>query len=311
MPIRTIEWKGELPGKAVIVEQTLLPQELKYVELTSAEDMWQAIRRLAVRGAPAIGIAAAYGLVLGIQNHQGSTASLLAEVERVAKHLATSRPTAVNLFWALDRMQRRARELAGRAPDDAKRALLAEAHAILEEDRDICRRLGEHGARLIQNGQTALTHCNAGGLATSEYGTALAVLFSAAAEGKAIRVFADETRPLLQGARLTAWELQHAGLDVTLICDSMAGQVMRERKIDMVFVGADRIAANGDTANKIGTYSVSVLAKAHGVPFYVVAPSCTFDLSIPDGSHIPIEERAAEEITQLAGHQTAPAGVKV
>src|SRR5262249_7472984 len=194
---------------------------------------------------------------------------------------------------------------------ELKQGLLDEANRILEEDRAMCRRMGEHGASLMRSGQTALTHCNAGGLATSEFGTALAVFFAAAAEGKMVRVYPDETRPPLQGSRLTAWELKHAGIDVTLICDNMAGQVMREGKIDIVFVGADRIAANGDTANKIGTYSVSVLAKAHGIPFYVVAPTSTFDLGIPDGSHIPIEERAAEEVTQLAGQQTAPVGVKV
>ena len=210
-------------------------------------------------------------------------------LREVVDYLASSRPTAVNLFWALERMEAKAEELRGRPSREIAESLLSEARAIHEEDRQMCRAIGRHGAELLRDGQGVLTHCNAGGLATADYGTALAVFFAAAESGKTLHVFADETRPLLQGARLTAWELQQRGIDVTLICDSMAAQVMREGKVQAVVTGADRIAANGDTANKIGTYGVAVLAKAHGIPFYIAAPSSTFDLSIADGAEIPIE----------------------
>ena len=216
----------------------------------------------------------------------------------------------MNLFWALDRMERRAKGDAARSVVEQKRGLLAEARAIHEEDRAMCRAIGRHGLPLVRDGATVLTHCNAGGLATADYGTALAPLYAAHEAGRRFQVFADETRPLLQGARLTAWELQQAAIDVTLICDDMAAVAMRDRKVDLVIVGADRIAANGDTANKIGTYGVAVLARHHGVPFYVAAPSSTFDRSLPDGTRIPIEERASSEITHGFGRATAPAGVK-
>lgn len=312
MPVPTIEWIGGVDGSARIVEQTLLPGELKFVDLADAPAMWDAIRRLAVRGAPAIGIAGAFGVALGLKGTKaGNRAELVAEVERAAGYLATSRPTAVNLFWALDRMKRAALALPDRPVAELRERLLAEARAVLEEDKQICRTLGRLGAALVPEGKACLTHCNAGGLATADYGTALAVFFRARELGKQFSVYVDETRPLLQGSRLTAWELQQAGIEATLICDNMAGVVLRDRGVGAVFVGADRIAANGDTANKIGTYSVSVLAKAHGVPFYVVAPVSTFDLTIPDGSRIPIEEREAREVTHGFGRSTAPEGIRV
>jgi methylthioribose-1-phosphate isomerase len=273
--------------------------------------MWQAIRDLQVRGAPAIGVAAGYGVLLGVRSFEGSIDAFLAEVDRVAAYLESSRPTAVNLSWAAQRVRRAAHENRSLSLVDLKLRMLAEAEAIRDEDAAMCRAIGHHGRSLIRANCGVLTHCNAGGLATAEFGTALAPLFAAHAAGVPFHVFADETRPLLQGARLTTWELMQAGIDVTLITDSMAGLVMRQRKVDLVSVGADRIAANGDTANKIGTYSVALLAKAHGIPFYVAAPSSTFDLSMPDGTGIPIEERGAEEVTNGFGRRTAPDGVKV
>ncbi len=239
--------------------------------------------------------------------------SFLAAVNRAADRLAESRPTAVNLFWAIERMRGVAHRAAGpsAAPRDVIARLLAEAQAIHEEDRAMCRAIGRFGQELLHDGQGVLTHCNAGGLATSDYGTALALFFAAQEAGKCLHVYADETRPLLQGARLTAWELQQRGIDVTLICDSMAAQVMREGRVQAVVTGADRIAANGDTANKIGTYGVALLAAAHDIPFYVAAPTNTFDMSIADGSQIPIEQRGEREITHGFGRQTAPTGVKV
>lgn len=290
---RTLEWIGDERGHLRLIDQTRLPTELVYRDCRSAEDVWEAIRTLRVRGAPAIGIAAAYGVVLGLQSRPDALAT-------VCDYLATSRPTAVNLFWALDRMRR-----------CGPGQFLSEARAIEEEDRRMCRAIGRHGASLLADGSGVLTHCNAGGLATADYGTALAVIFTAHEQGKRLQVFADETRPLLQGARLTAWELLQRGVEVTLLCDSMAAQVMKEGRIQAVIVGADRIAANGDTANKIGTYGVAVLARAHGIPFHVAAPSSTFDLTLATGAGIPIEQRAAEEVTHGFGRQTAPAGVKV
>jgi len=310
--IPTLRWEGEAHGYLCLIDQTLLPQDVVEIECRTVQQVWDAIKRLAVRGAPAIGVSAAYGVVLGLQSTAGgSAADLVSAAESAADHLATSRPTAVNLFWALDRMRRRARELASQPSADLPAELLAEARAIEAEDRAMCRAIGLAGAALLPQECGVLTHCNAGGLATADYGTALAVFFAAHEQGKTLRVFADETRPLLQGARLTAWECQQRGLDVTVICDSMAAQVMREGRIQAVVVGADRIAANGDTANKIGTYSVAVLARHHGVPFYVAAPSSTFDFQLPSGSQIPIEHRQPEEITRGFGRQTVPSGVKV
>ena len=315
--IETLAWHGDRFGSLKMIDQTLLPTELNVIECTNVETVWEAIKMLRVRGAPAIGIAAAYGVCIGLQTLP-NTADLAAfrnRFDEVGDYLASSRPTAVNLFWALNRMRACLHRLEERAESHSVpaiwEALFAEAKAIHEEDRHICRSIGRFGQELIKDGSTWLTHCNAGGLATADYGTALAVFFAAKEAGKTIHVYADETRPLLQGARLTAWELMQREIDVTLICDSMAALVMRQGKIDGVIVGADRIAANGDTANKVGTYSVAVSAKAHGIPFYVAAPTSTFDLTLVDGSEIPIEERDADEICNGFGKRTAPIGVKV
>jgi methylthioribose-1-phosphate isomerase len=302
--VETLRWSGGVDGALQLIDQTLLPGELRQIECRDVATVWEAIKQLRVRGAPAIGIAAAYGVVLGVRDD-------LAKLSAVADYLASSRPTAVNLFWALDRMKAKAAALASLPAAEATAALLAEAQAIHEEDRALCHAIGRHGADLLPANSGVLTHCNAGGLATSEYGTALSVFFTAQDQGKQLHVYVDETRPLLQGARLTAWELVQRGIPATLICDSMAAQVMRERRVQAVVVGADRIAANGDTANKIGTYSVAVLAQAHDIPFYVAAPSTTFDLTIDSGDQIPIEQRSAAEITHGFGRATAPEGVGV
>ena len=309
MPIPTIEW---VDGRIHLIDQTLLPNEFKQIYCDDVESVWEAIKSLRVRGAPAIGIAGALGAVLGIWKSKATNyPDFAAELKKVTDYLATSRPTAVNLFWALKRIEQTAEKHKDLEIERLKDVLLDEAQNIIEEDRAKCRAIGQHGLNLLRNGDTILTHCNAGGLATSDYGTALAVMFSAHESGKNISVYADETRPLLQGARLTAWELMQAGIDVTLICDNMAAQVMKEGKIQCVIVGADRIAANGDTANKIGTYNVAILAKAHDIPFYVAAPTSTLDLSLKTGDLIPIEQRAAEEVTEGFGSRTAPEGVKV
>ena len=309
MAFSTIEWAD---GRIRMIDQTLLPTEFKQIYCDDIASVWEAIKSLRVRGAPAIGIAGALGAVLGIWDSTATTYdAFAAELKSATDYLATSRPTAVNLFWALDRMNRTAAENARLEIPALKARLLAEAQEIIEEDKAMCRAIGQHGMALLDENDTILTHCNAGGLATSDYGTALAVMFSAHEAGKNIRVFADETRPLLQGARLTTWELMQAGIDVTLICDNMAAQVMKEGKIQCVIVGADRIAANGDTANKIGTYNVAILAEAHGIPFYVTAPTSTLDFALKTGDEIPIEQRAAAEVTEGFGKVTAPEGVKV
>lgn len=308
----TMVWEGRTDGYLRMIDQTLLPVEHKEIDCRDVETVWEAIKSLRVRGAPAIGVAAAYGVVLGLQNHTSEAGSnFRKKFQEVADYLAGSRPTAVNLFWALDRLRGLVAEKENLTPAELLNDLLREAQAIEVEDREMCAAIGRHGAPLLPQECGVLTHCNAGGLATAGDGTALAVFFKAAEDGKKIHVYADETRPLLQGARLTTWELQQRGVPVTLICDSMAGWVMKEGKIDAVVVGADRIAANGDAANKIGTYSVAHLAKAHGVPFYVAAPTSTFDLSLETGAGIPIEERGAKEITHGFGRQTAPEGVGV
>ena len=308
----TLRWVGDEQGYLIMIDQTRLPMELLELECRTVEATWEAIKQLRVRGAPAIGIAAAYGVVLGMQTKQTGEAAFFERLEGVTSYLATSRPTAVNLFWALDRMKETAVALRGRSsPVEIHAALLKEALAIHDEDRQICHAIGRYGAALLGDQSGVLTHCNAGGLATAEYGTALSVFFTCQDQGKRLHVFVDETRPLLQGSRLTAWELAQRGINATLICDSMAGQVMREGKVQAVIVGADRITANGDTANKIGTYSVAVLAHAHGIPFYVAAPTSTFDLSLDSGDQIPIEQRSASEITHGFGRQTAPDGIGV
>jgi len=311
MPVKPVEWRDR---RLFIIDQTLLPRECVEIPLPTVDAVWDAIKRLRVRGAPAIGICAAYGVVVGVvERAPASIGETVQAVRAAAEHLATSRPTAVNLFWALDRMRRVAEEAASVAADAPAliERLEAEAVAIHAEDEVMCLAIGRHGASLIGEDTGVLTHCNAGGLATSGYGTALAPMFVAHEQGCQFRVFADETRPLLQGARLTAWELVRAGIDATLICDNMAAQVMREGRIQLVIVGADRIAANGDAANKIGTYGVAVLAAEHKIPFYVAAPSSTFDLSLETGNQIPIEERGPDEVTHGFGLQTAADGVKV
>jgi len=311
--VPTLRWMGGVQGHLRLIDQTLLPTQCVEIDCRTVEEVWEAIRALRVRGAPAIGVAAAYGVCVGLQTAAGAAeAEFFARLEEVAAALANSRPTAVNLFWALDRMKRKAESMRREhSPAEIAAALLAEARAIHEEDRQMCRAIGRHGSALLSDGQGVLTHCNAGGLATADYGTALAVIYAAVASGKRLHVFVDETRPLLQGARLTAWELTRRGIEATLICDSMAAQVMREGKVQAVITGADRIAANGDVANKIGTYGVALLAAAHGIPFYVAAPTSTFDLAIASGEEIPIEQRDPREVTHGFGRQTAPEGIDV
>jgi len=317
MHLKTIEWvadspEGPVPGHVRMIDQTRLPLELAYIDTADVREIWEAIRQLRVRGAPAIGVAAAMGVAAAAQAApaSGGRAVLEAAVQ-AAEYLATSRPTAVNLFWALERMKQVALKEQHRPAQEQKVLLAEEAIAICREDAAMCRAIGKHGADLLRDGQNVLTHCNAGGLATAQFGTALAPIYVCKEQGKTLHVFVDETRPLLQGSRLTAWELMQAGIDITLICDNMAAQVMREGRVDAVMVGADRIAANGDTANKIGTYGLALLAQAHGVPFYVLAPTSTFDPSIASGDDIPIEKRPPEEVTEGFGRRTAPHRVKV
>jgi methylthioribose-1-phosphate isomerase len=312
-PVQTLRWIGGIDGFLRLIDQTRLPVELVEIDCRDVDSLWEAIRNLRVRGAPAIGIAAAFGICLGVQSaHDRSQEEFFDQLERSSAHLATSRPTAVNLFWALERMKLAAAANRDRCPPhDIAERLLTEAQAIWGEDRAMCRAIGRHGAALLADGQGVLTHCNAGALVTVDYGTALAPIFTAHESGKRLHVYVDETRPLLQGARLTAWELQQRGIEATLICDSAAAQVMREGRVHAVIVGADRIAANGDTANKIGTYGLALLGAAHEIPFYVAAPTSTFDVSLTHGDAIPIEQRRAEEITHGFGRQTAPSGIDV
>lgn len=306
--LRSVKWEE---GSLIILDQTKLPQVTEFIKLDTVEDVWDAIFHLKVRGAPAIGIAAAYGLCTAVWNFDTEDiAEFMALLKKSSEYLASSRPTAVNLFWALRRMERAAEAYSGSSVRELKALLLQEAHTIRDEDEAMCRSIGENALTLFHDGMTILTHCNAGGLATAMYGTALAPIYIAKERGWNIKVFADETRPLLQGARLTTWELLQAGVDVTLICDNMAAMVMKKGLIDAVIVGCDRVAANGDTANKIGTYGLAVLAKAHNIPFYIAGPTSTIDLDTPTGEEIPIEERKAEEITCGMGRRTAPEGVK-
>ncbi|MBF0504055.1 MAG: S-methyl-5-thioribose-1-phosphate isomerase [Candidatus Omnitrophica bacterium] len=309
MAIETIKWVN---GSARIIDQTKLPNKFEYIYCRDVETMWQAIKRLSVRGAPAIGVAAAFGVLLGIQEFKGQDRSkFLKHFHKTCDYLAVSRPTAVNLF----NMLREMRAVLEAHPDAdvarLRKMLHQRAMAIFKGDQDTCRRIGDHGAKLIKNGMHCLTVCNAGALATVDYGTALGVFYSAKRMGKKFSVYSCETRPLLQGARLTCWELLREKIDTTLICDNMAASLMGKGKIDIIFAGADRIASNGDTANKIGTYMLAVLAKHHGVPFYIVAPRSTFDLQIKSGKQIPIEERNSKEVTHFAGVPTAPRGIKV
>ncbi len=308
LPVEPVRWIGGPDGYLRILDQTRLPGEVAYLECREVATVWEAIRSLRVRGAPAIGIAAAYGVCLGLGGSCSSTSELLRQVEEHANYLATARPTAVNLFWALERMKKRAEALADSPPFEFRSALLEEAFAIHREDRQMCEAIGRWGASLIPTSARILTHCNTGALATGGIGTALGVIYTAFLQGKKVHVYADETRPLLQGARLTMWELLQWGVPATVICDSMAAVLMRQGKVELVLVGADRIAANGDTANKIGTYNLAVVARRHGVPFYVAAPSSTFDLSLPTGDSIPIEERPPEEVLCPLGLRIAPEG---
>lgn len=306
MSVQSIAWTST--GAVRIVDQTALPDAHVTLDLETVEQMADAIRRLRVRGAPLIGIAAAMGLVAGLREHRGAArAPFLARLDALAGELAATRPTAVNLRTALDRMRR----AAAATPGDGSalwEGLSAEASAILDEDRAMCRRIGEHGLPLLPAGTHVLTHCNTGALATGGIGTALAPVYLAHEGRRGVHVWVNETRPLLQGARLTAWELRHAGIPCTLVTDSMAGALMRAARVDLVLVGADRIAANGDFANKIGTYGLAVLALHHGVPFYCVAPSSSIDAATAGGDGIPIEHRAEAEVTSIAGRATAPAG---
>ncbi|MCL6591715.1 MAG: S-methyl-5-thioribose-1-phosphate isomerase [Firmicutes bacterium] len=307
---KTLEWKE---GKLVFIDQTLLPGESRYVATDNYQEVATAIKRLQVRGAPAIGVAAAFGVALGARQmaREVGEADFAAGVRKVIAELAGTRPTAVNLFWALERQQRVLEENAHCSNERICALLEAEAAAIATDDAVICRKIGEYGASLLKDGMGILTHCNAGALATSAYGTALAAIRVAVEQGKKVHVFADETRPLLQGARLTAWELMEEGIPVTLITDNMAATVMRQGKVQAVIVGADRITSNGDVANKIGTYGVAILAREHRIPFYVAAPLSTIDLNLKTGDEIPIEERAPSEVTSFGGATIAPAGVAV
>ncbi len=313
-PLQPVRWEDDA---LVILDQTLLPSEVREIRLETLEETWEAIRSLRVRGAPAIGIAAAFGMCLGLRpwRHEraapASWETVRGEARRCAARLASSRPTAVNLQWAVDRILALAERLRDLPLPRIWERLRDEALGMVEEDHAVCRAIGRHGLALLKDGDQVLTHCNAGGLATAGYGTALAPVYEAHAKGMRVSVIADETRPLLQGARLTAFELQRAGVPVTLICDNMAAAVMARGKVNCVIVGADRIAANGDFANKIGTYGVAILAKEHGIPFYCAAPLSTIDRSLASGGQIPIEERAPEEVTRGFGRETAPAGVAV
>lgn len=301
---------NESKDKLVILDQTLLPEEEKFLELTTPEEIWEAIKKLRVRGAPAIGVAAAYGLyVASLAINTDSAETFRSEVQDIKDYLASSRPTAVNLFWALDRMMARLESETGTVAE-LKAVLLAESEAIFTEDQEMGRAIGEFGLSLLKPGMGLLTHCNAGGLATSGYGTALAPMYLGHEKDYNFKVYADETRPLLQGSRLTAYELHKAGIDVTVICDNMAAMVMKEGKIDAVLVGCDRIAANGDTANKIGTSGVAILAKEYGIPMYILGPTSTIDMETPTGAEIEIELRDSDEIGMGFGKRTAPEAVK-
>ena len=306
----TIEWQGDT---VVMVDQRKLPGQEIYVRCRTSQEVAKAIRTMVIRGAPAIGVAAAMGIALGMRRSTAKgTKQFAVEFQKTCDMMAATRPTAVNLFWAIDRMKRTfaERAQAGQSAEELADSLESEARAIHDEDVANCRTMGAFGAALVADGTRVLTHCNAGALATAGYGSALGVIRAAVEQGKKIAVFADETRPFLQGSRLTAWELVREGISTTVITESMAGPLMRAGEIDVAVVGADRIAANGDTANKIGTYTVAVLAHEHKIPFYVAAPLSTIDLATPDGDHIPIEERDQREVSHLGSSRLAPEGAK-
>jgi len=308
--VPTIEWKN---GIVSMLDQTKLPIEVVYFDCKTYQDVAKGIKDLIIRGAPAIGVAAAMGIALGVKDIKANDfAGFYIEMEEICNHLGSTRPTAVNLFWAIERMKRVAIANKEKPISTIKDILFEESNRVLTEDIAANMAMGKHGSQFIKTGDTILTHCNAGALATAGYGTALGVIRAAKEEGKEIKVFADETRPVLQGARLTAWELMEDGIHVTLITDNMAGYFMKKGMINLCIVGADRIARNGDAANKIGTYSVAVLAREHGIPFYVAAPVSTIDFNIPSGDHIPIEERNPEEVSHVFGKvQIAPANVNI
>ncbi len=308
MKFKTLEWRD---GVLYLLDQRALPTRAEMLPCQGVMDLYEAIRDLTVRGAPAIGVVAAYGVVLSISDTSASLERVRAQLDEDARRLKAARPTAVNLAWAVDRMMTVATEAIVRSAGELRDVLEREAVAIDEEDQQMCRKIGEHGAPLFADGMYVLTHCNAGALATAGIGTALAPIYVSEASGRHLHVYVDETRPVLQGARLTMWELMQQGVPCTLITDNMAATLFARGRIDAVIVGADRIAANGDVANKIGTYNVAVLAAHHGVPFYVAAPSSTFDDSIPSGEHIPIEERSSAEVTEVGNARLAPANAKV
>ncbi len=309
MPVKTICWAN---NSIKIIDQRKLPGELKYIYCRDLKTIWDAIKTLAVRGAPALGVAAAFGVLLGVsKSKERNTSKFIKEIESVCDYIGTSRPTAVNLFNALNDIRKLVRENKDKSVIELKKLIRKCAFQIYEHDRKVCREMGKFGAKFIDNKKNYMTVCNAGSLATVDFGTALGVFYTAQKNKREFKVYSCETRPLLQGARLTAWELKKSKIDVTLICDNMAASLMRKIKISGIFTGADRIASNGDTANKIGTYNLAVLAKHHKIPFYVVAPFSTFDLNIDNGKQIPIEERKSDEITQIKGINIAPKGIKV
>lgn len=309
MPVPTISWEKDAVR---IIDQTKLPLKKQFLLISTKEEMWDAIKTLKIRGAPAIGIAAAFGIYLGIKDFRGNNRDgFLKTTDDVCRYIGSSRPTAVNLFWAIERIKRLVSDKEELSPGDLKTLVLGEANRMIEEDNEVCRSIGENGVSLINDGYSLLTHCNAGGLATAMYGTALAPIFKAKELGINVHVYVGETRPLLQGARITAWELLEADIPATLITDNMAAFVMYQKKVDMVIVGADRIAANGDTVNKIGTLGVALLAKNFGIPFYVAAPISTIDVKTATGDDIPIEHRDPLEVIKGFGKQTAPAGIQV
>jgi len=313
----TVKWIGGVDGFLELIDQRRLPGKLVKLKCRDIKQLYEAIKTLTVRGAPAIGVAGAYGLVLAVQklDTRCPMPDAVGCLRKAADYLGSSRPTAANLFWAMDRIIHAVEEVVAENPktnlQSLRKIVLKEARTIYQEDVEMCRRIGRNGQKFIKNGAGILTHCNAGALATAGQGTALSIMFEAHKRGKKFKVYVDETRPLLQGARLTAWELKQAKIDVVVICDNMAGWLMKQGKIGAVVTGADRIAANGDAANKIGTYSLSVLAREHGIPFYVAAPSSTFDLSIKSGDQIPIEQRAADEVRFLGKEKVTPDGVEI
>jgi methylthioribose-1-phosphate isomerase len=317
MVAAAVKWVGGVDGFLELIDQRRLPGEFVMLQCRNIKQLYNTIKTLTVRGAPAIGVAGAYGLVLAMQKLDARCPmpDALECLKKAADYLGSSRPTGANLFRAMDRIKSKAEDfVAGQAKVDLRELqeiVLGEANAIYQEDVDMCRQIGENGEKFIKDGDGILTHCNAGALATAGQGTALSVMFEAHKKGKKFKVYVDETRPLLQGARLTAWELKQAKIDVVVICDNMAGWLMKQGKISAVITGADRIAANGDAANKIGTYSLSVLAREHGIPFYLAAPSSTFDLSIKSGDQIPIEQRAADEVRFLGDEKITPDGVEI